>query len=87
MAFNGSLSKQEMLEWLVVKIDELLAISMRVAVAMESIAASLAQLKPRNYHEDLAEIDSSIANGYRHWIRHYAPKSTLTGKRENVGLR
>ena len=45
MAFNGSLSKQEMLEWLVVKIDELLAISVRIAVAMESIAASLAQLE------------------------------------------
>ena len=41
MVFNESLSKQEMLEWLVVKIDELLAVSMRVAVAMESIAASL----------------------------------------------
>ena len=44
VAFNESLSKQEMLEWLVVKIDELLAISMRVAVAMESIAASLEHL-------------------------------------------
>ena len=40
MVFNESLSKQEMLEWLVVKIDELLAISVRIAVAMESIAAS-----------------------------------------------
>ena len=45
VAFNESLSKQEMLGWLVVKIDELLAISMRVAVAMESIAASLDRMQ------------------------------------------
>ena len=37
MAFNESLSKQEMLEWLLVKIDELLAISMRIAVALEGL--------------------------------------------------
>ena len=32
------LSKQEMLEWLVVKIDELLAISVRIAAALEGLA-------------------------------------------------
>ena len=37
VAYNESLSKQEMLEWLLVKIDELLAISMRIAVALEGL--------------------------------------------------
>ena len=37
MAFNESVCKHEMLEWLLVKIDELLAISMRIAVALEGL--------------------------------------------------
>jgi|TARA_B110000495_G_C22725715_1_gene426116 hypothetical protein len=37
VAFNESVCKHEMLEWLLVKIDELLAISMRIAVALEGL--------------------------------------------------
>jgi len=40
---NASLSKQEMLEWLVVKIDELLAISVRIAAALESLSEETRQ--------------------------------------------
>ena len=38
VSINDSLSTQDMLEWLVVKIDELLAISVRIAAALEGLA-------------------------------------------------
>ena len=47
VAFNESLSKQEMLEWLVVKIDELLDISVRIAVALEGLTHETRLQRPR----------------------------------------
>ena len=58
-----------MLEWLLVKVDELLALSMRVAVAMESIAASLKHMHSagglqgqiNSYNEVFNEIQGDFA--------------------------
>ena len=47
VAFNESLSKREMLEWLVVKIDELLDISVRIAVALECLTHETRLQRPR----------------------------------------
>jgi len=65
----GFSQRGKMLEWLVLKIDELLAISMRVAVAMESIAVSLRHMHSPNglqgemnsFHDVLNRIAVCIA--------------------------
>jgi len=59
----------KMLRWLVIKVDELLAISMRVAVAMESIAVSLRHMHSpdglqgeiNSYHDVFNRIHDRIA--------------------------